>query len=177
MRRRILIIIMVATSVLSFAQGNFSDKYSTSTQLFLSEQRGEVQLPKINVKEPMNLTSILGSPINLLNEPNIKKFRTRTIAEAEMVNGVKMISAFIAVNDDNFTNVEALGVIIQSRFKDLVVALIPVDKIEEVAKLDNVTRIEVAEILEPLNDQQRIVTQAGDAISNSAAAQALGLTK
>ena len=177
MRRRILIIIMVATSVLSFAQGNFSDKYSASTQLFLSEQRGEVQLPKINVKEPMNLTPIMGSPLNLLNEPNIKKFRTRTIAEPEVVNDVKMISAFIAVNDNNFTNVEALGITIESRFKDLVVALIPVDKIEDVAKLDNVTRIEVAEILQPLNDQQRIVTQAGDAITNSAAAQALGLTK
>ena len=177
MRRKLLIIIMVATSALSFAQGDFSDKYSASTQLFLSELRGEVQLPKTNVKEPMVMTPFESSPINLLNEPNIKKFRTRTIAEAEMVNGVKMISAFIGVNDDNFDDVEALGVVVESRFKNLMVALIPVDKIEDVARLNNVTLIEVAEILQPLNDQHRIVTQAGDAISNSAAAQALGLTK
>ena len=177
MRRKLLIIIMVATSALSFAQGNISDKYSASTQLFLSEQRGEIQLPKINVKEPLKMTPILGSPINLLNEPNIKHFRTRTIAEAEMVNGVKMISAFIAVKNNDFSGLESLGVVFEAKFKDLATTLIPVDKIEEVAALDNVTRIEVAEILQPLNDKQREVTQAGDAITNSEAAQALGLTK
>ena len=176
MRRKLLIIIMVATSALSFAQGDIIDKYSASTQLFISELRGEVQLPKTNVKEPIEMTPIVGSPINLLNEPNIKKHRTRTIAEAEMVNGVNMISAFIGVKNNDFSGLEDLGVIIEAKFNDLATTLIPVDKIEDVAALDNVTRIEVAEILEPLNDQQRVVTRAYDAITNSPDAQALGIT-
>ena len=95
-----------------------------------------------------------------------------------MVRGVEMISAFVRVNGDGFSAVEGLGAVMQTKFNDnLAAMLLPVDKIEAIADLSNVTGIEVAEILQPFNDKQREVTQDGDAISNSAAAQALGLTK
>jgi subtilisin family serine protease len=55
-------------------------------------------------------------------------------------------------------------------------ALIPTDKIMEVAALPNVTNIEVGEIMQTHNDQQRTLTRAYDAITNSSAAQALGIT-
>lgn len=177
MRRRLLIIVMLVSCTFTFAQSDISNKYSASTQMFLSEQLGEVQLPKINERQKLEFAPLGNSPVNIQNDPFIKPYRKRPIAEAEMVDGVKMISAFIAVKNNDFSGLEGLGVIFEAKFKDLATTLIPVDKIEDVAKLDNVTRIEVAEVLEPLNDQQRIVTKAGDAISNSAAAQALGLTK
>ncbi len=177
MRRGLLIIIMMVTCTVTFAQGDITNKYSASTLMFLSEQLGETQLPQINSREEINLITTPDSPIDLSKEPGLKLYNTRPIAEAEMVNGVKMISAFIAVKNNDFSGLESLGVVFEAKFKNLATTLIPVDKIEEVAALDNVTRIEVAEILQPLNDQQRIVTQAGDAITNSAAAQALGLTK
>ncbi|MBQ6064952.1 MAG: S8 family serine peptidase [Prevotella sp.] len=177
MRRGLLIIIMMVTCTVTFAQGDITNKYSASTLMFLSEQLGETQLPQINNREEINLITTPDSPIDLSKEPGLKLYNTRPIAEAEMVNGVKMISAFIAVKNNDFSGLESLGVIFEAKFKDLATTLIPVDKIEEVAALDNVTRIEVAEILQPTNDLQRSVTQAGDAISNSAAAQALGLTK
>lgn len=144
--------------------------------MFLSEQLGEIQLPKIHQKERLNLTTFESPTINLLNDPFIRTYRKRTIAEAEIVDGVKMISAFIAVKDNDFSGLESLGVVFEAKFKDLATTLIPVDMIEEVAALDNVTRIEVAEILEPLNDQQRVVTRAYDAITNSPDAQAFGIT-
>ena len=172
-RRFLLLIILMGTTLAGWAQ--FENKYSPSTQMFLSEQRGEVQLP--NRKTKVSQTMIPTIPVGANDLAKMKTKNIRPIAEVEQVGGIDMISAFIGVNDNNFSGIEALGVVIQNKFDNLVIALIPVDKIEAVAALDNVTKIEVAEVLDISNDKQREATQAGDAINNSAAAQALGLTK
>ncbi len=166
-------IILSGVTLVGFAQNEW--KYTTSTLMFLDEELGATELPKIGEKQTMATGKAFGLD---LNDPTLKnKYQKRKIAQAEMVNGVKMISAFIGLKDNNFSALEALGVQFQSKFDNLVAALIPVSQIEAVAALDNVIKIEVAEVLEPYNDQQRAFTKAGDAISNSAAAQALGLTK
>lgn len=166
---------MAASTMLSFAQDDNSSKYSSSTLMFLSEQRGEIELPKIS-KGGLPTQIATPPPFGAKELSEMKTFGKRKIAEAETVNGVQMISAFIAVNNNDFSGLESLGVVFQAKFNNLATTLIPVDKIEQVAALSNVTRIEVAEILEPVNDKQRSVTQAIDALTNSSAAQALGLT-
>ena len=173
MKKILLMAFFVGMTITVFAQNE--NKYSPSTQMFLSEQLGETKLPKLGEKQLM-IDEKAGSPQIFIDERLKKAYKTRQIAEAEMVNGVKMISAFIAVKNDDFSGLESLGVVIEAKFKDLATTLIPVDKIEAVAALDNVTRIEVAEILQPLTDRQRDVTKAIDAITNSAAAQSLGIT-
>jgi hypothetical protein len=173
MRRGIFVIILIATHVLSFAQVN-SSKYTASTLMFLDEQLGTTQLPTITERQPMDFRGPFGLQ---LNDPTLKRqYRKRHIAQAEMVDGVKMISCFIGLTDNNFAALESLGVSIQAKFDKLCTALMPVEKIEAIAALANVTRIEVAEVLEPCNDQQRAMTRAYDAISNSDAAKQLGLT-
>ena len=172
-RRFLLIIILMSATLAGWAQ--YENKFSPSTQMFLSEQRGEIQLP--NSKTKVSQTMIPTTPVGASDLAKMKPKNIRPIAEVEQVGGIDMISAFIGLNDNNLSGLEALGVVIQSKFDKLVIALIPVDKIEDVAALDNVTKIEVAEVLEVSNDKQREATQAGDAITNSAAAQALGLTK
>ena len=175
MRRYIFIIILSGLTLAGFAQNEW--KYTPSTLMFLSEQLGETELPQVNKRVDPGTSMIPMLPFGSEEQQKLNKLSYRRIAEAEMVDGVKMISAFIAFTDNDFSALETLGVVIQSKFDKLVTALIPVTKIEEVAAIANVTRIEVAEVLKPANDLQRTVTQAGDAISNSAAAQALGLTK
>ena len=171
-RRFLLIIILMGATLAGWAQ---NEKYTPSTLMFLSEQRGETTLPQVNKKVPK--TFVAPPQFGSEELAKIKSLGKRKIAEAELVNGTKMISAFIAVKNNDFSGLESLGVVFEAKFKNLATTLIPVDKIEEVAKLDNVTRVEVAEILQPCNDIQRQATQAGDAISNSAVAQALGLSK
>ena len=165
---------MIASSVLSFAQGN-SSKFTTSTLMFLDEQLGTTELPTINERRPMSVdTSVFGLQ---LNDPTLKnRYSKRQIAQAEMVNGEKMISCFIALSDNNYASLESLGVIIEAKFDKLCTALMPVAKIEEIAALNNVTRIEVAEVLQPATDRARVMTRAYDAISNSDAAKQLGIT-
>lgn len=172
-RRLLLTLLLTGFVIVGWAQ--HEGKYSASTLMFLSEQRGEIQLPKGNAKVPLTIASAL--PFGADEIAKEKTYKKRKIADVEQIGGVDMISAFIVTKDNSFSNLKSLGVVIQSEFKNMVAALIPVDKIADVAALDNVTKIEVAEVLEPTNDLQRSATQAGDAITNSAAAQALGLSK
>ena len=173
MRRILLTILFVGSALTGWAQ--HEEKYSASTQMFLSEQRGEIQLPKGNARVPA--TALPLSPVRASEMAKIKPYNSRKIADVEQVDGVDMVSAFIVMKDNSFAAIESLGAIIQGKFNKMVAALIPVDKIQDVAALDNVIKIEVAEILEPVNDLQRSSTKAGDAISHSAAAQALGLAR
>lgn len=172
-RRLLLTLLLTGFVIVGWAQ--HEGKYSASTLMFLSEQRGEIQLPKGNAKVPLTIASAL--PFGADEIAKEKTYKKRKIADVEQIGGVDMISAFIVTKDNSFSSLKSLGVVIQSEFKNMVAALIPVDKIADVAALDNVTKIEVAEVLEPTNDLQRSATQAGDAITNSAAAQALGLSK
>lgn len=178
--RKSLLIFLVAIFATSIAFADNIDKLSAGTQMFLSERRGEIKLPRLKDKRTVaDLQQAAGDSLILFKDEQLMKKRVdRKIAEAEMVNGVEMISAFVKVKSGGFSAIEAMGAVMQTKFNDnLAAMMLPADKIEKIADLDNVIGIEVAEVLQPLNDLQRSVTQAGDAISNSAAARALGLTK
>ena len=178
--RKSLLIFLVAIFATSVAFADNIDKLSAGTQMFLSERRGEIKLPRLKDKMTVaDLQQAAGDSLILFKDEQLMKKRVdRKIAEAEMVNGVEMISAFVKVKSGGFSAIEAMGAVMQTKFNDnLAAMMLPADKIEKIADLDNVIGIEVAEVLQPLNDLQRSVTQAGDAISNSAAARALGLTK
>lgn len=170
---------MVAITATTIALADNIDKLSAGTQMFLSERRGEVKLPKLKEKRFLSDMQQTNDSIRLYKDESLEmKVVERRIAETEMVDGVEMISAFVTVKSGGFSEVEALGAVMQTKFNDnLAAMLLPADRIEKIADLSCVKGIEVAEVLQPLNDKQREITQAGDAISNSAAAQALGLTK
>ncbi len=172
MKKFLLTIVAVFSFTIVFAQNE--NKYSPSTLQFISERDGDIELPKINQRVPLAVS--IASPVNIWDDPIIKKFTSRKIASAEMYNGEMKISAFIGLDNNDQSGLASLGVDVQTEFNNLVIAMIPVDKIEQVAALSNVTLIEVAEVLEVANDRQRTVTQAFDAITNSGEAQALGIT-
>lgn len=171
MRRLIIFILFMGATISGFAQNE--NKLSASTMMFLSEQRGEIVLPKADAK-PQPGKRKIGA--RTTSTKDIQTELTRPIAEPEYVNGVKMISAFLCNNDCDFTAAEALGVIIECKFDSIAVALIPVDKIMDVAALSNVTNIEVAEMMTLYNDEQRTFTNTDDVLCNTNAAQALGIT-
>lgn len=92
-----------------------------------------------------------------------------------VVEGVKMVQCWISMTDEDFTSLESLGVKIQAKFEGKVTANIPVDAIEAVAALKNVTKVSVAKTLKKHTYRSRILTNVDDVITNSADAQAAGL--
>ena len=170
----ILLCAIIAFPLRGVAQNNLSAKFSPSTVQFLDERDGSAQLPKANERRKLAIAS---PDIKISADKEADIYLRRQIAEVANINGTKLVSAFVSVSDGNFAPLKSLGVEIQSEFKNLATVAIPIDQIEAVAALSNVTNIEVAEVLEPLTDRSRTETRAFDAINNTAVAQALGITK
>jgi hypothetical protein len=144
------------------------EKMSISTQMFLDELAG-----KYNFDRPQS--SIKSSDGSIIDS-SIRQ-HGRHIAHSENINGQDYISSFIFVSkNDDISIIESLGVIIENCFSDtLVTALIPVDKIQDLAAFDGVKRIEVATIMETTTDNARQTTNADDVLTLSNDAVLAGL--
>ena len=88
------------------------------------------------------------------------------------------ISCFIHLNDpSDLSAVRALGVKVQGTFDglDFITASVPVNQLEALADVDNVTNIEVARLMHPTSDVARQKTNVSDLLTQSANAAALGI--
>ena len=144
------------------------EKMSISTQMFLDELAGKYSFDRPQVPQRSSNGDII--------DPEVRTHE-RHIAYPETINGIDYISAFISFsNDDDVTAIESLGVLIEDRlFHGLMTALIPVDRIRDIAAIDGVKRIEVATIMEPTTDNARQTTNADDVLTLSNDAISAGL--
>jgi len=145
------------------------EKLSVSTQMFLDELAGNVNWDK--TRQPIKTTSNAD-----IVDPNIEIYE-RPIARPDTIDGMVYVSSFIRVtNDDDINTLESMGVKIECRFDNgLLTALIPVDKILDVAAIDDVKRIEVATVMHTTTDNARQTTNTDDVLTLSQDAIAAGL--
>ena len=166
MRRFWLLLMMAATTTLSFAQDDVSKKLSISTQMFLDELAGEVSFDQT---QEIIEARAKAKGISVAEATRQAKY-DRPIAKAVEMNGRQYISAFIRVtNRSAISELEALGVEVQCEFSNgtLFTTMIPVDKLEEVAKIAKVTKISVAIKRRPLTDKARQATNVDDVLTLS----------
>lgn len=146
--KKVIILGLIAVIFSISAIANVNQKLSASTQLFIAERDGRISLD-MEIDGPT-----LPTRAPLLRAKQVE----RTIARAEVVNGVEMVSAFIHVDPNATAQIERMGVIIQERFKKFVVAMIPVDKIESVAQIAAVKQVNVARKTNLHTDMSRFYT-------------------
>ena len=156
----------VGMTVLGQALPNQS-KLSFSTQMFLDEMSGKItfdETPAPKIMAPDG-SQVLPLPSG------------RLIVSPTKINGKSYISAFINVADESvFAQLEKLGVEIQCKFdKGLITTNIPVDKINDVAALDGVIKIDVATYMKPTTDLTRQATNVDDVLTLSQDARNAGL--
>ena len=111
-------------------------------------------------------------------EPNLEMplfVRKPLLAEAQMVDGVEYVSAFIRVDDASIDALPALGVVVENCFNGFVTARIPVDKLEAVAAIKGVQEVSVSTIADVETDQARVTTKVNDALNLTDDARRLGL--
>lgn len=168
--RFVMLMAFLAIGLSVWSQSAHIEKLSISTQLFLDELAGRISL---DAPTP----SIKGSNGEIL-DPNVRPYQ-RPIASPEVVKGVTCISSFIRMTDSSvIPELEALGVIIESRFDGgLVTSLIPVDKIEQVAALEGVILVEVSGVMYPTTDNARRATNVDDVLALSSDALNAGLSQ
>lgn len=144
-----------------------NEKFSMTTQMFLHELKE--QPASVPHRAPGRRSS---------DGTTMRKAR-RLIASPDTVAGVAYISCFIHLKDASSLNeVRALGVEVEETFDglDFVTARVPVNQLEALADIDNVTKIKVARQMRPLTDEARKVTNVDDLLTQSNDATALGIT-
>ena len=156
-----------------WAQDNTA-KLSVTTQMFLHEQAGEISLdPSPEIVK--NIAKAKG--ISTAEAARKTKF-DRPIAKPVDIDGRQYISAFVRLTDHAaVSELEALGVEVQCEFLGgtLLTTMIPVDKLEDVAKMAKVSRVSVAAQRRPLGDKARQSTNVDDVLSLSTDARNAGL--
>ena len=164
---------MMASGMLSFGQSDISNKLSISTKMFIDERDGALEMKRYAVSEKQLGLEFVGKRIR----PS--KNDDRIYAAPDTIDGHVYISAFIRMeNNADVRDLINKGVQIQSSFNNgLYTALIPIEKIEEVAGLTNVKRINVSMLMHPFTNKARQATNVDDALTKSADAVALGLSK
>ena len=175
-KRLLFSIIFAATVVVGWAQNDDGNKLSVSTQMFLQELNGEISFEQ---NEELIKANAKAKGIPLADALRRAKY-DRPIAKPVEINGRQFISAFIRVSDRSaVSELEALGVEIQCEFSNgtLFTTLIPVDKLQEVAKIAKVSRISVASKRRPLTDKVRQASNVDDALTLSTDAIGAGLSK
>ncbi len=164
MKRILFLSVMVLTVCVS-AIASVNEKLSASTQLLIAERDGLVSLdmkvsgPKLMTRPPLMRTERV----------------ERLIAAPEMINGVKMVSAFIHINPNATAQIESMGVIVQERFNEFVTAMVPVDRIEEIAQVSQVREVNVARKVKLKTNMARYYTNTDDVLDFSNDAVTAGL--
>ena len=170
-QRGIAMFVMLLTSVtMLFAQG-MNEKFSMTTQMFLNELNMQAEQPKTGPRRAPEQRQLPGD----LRQQKVR----RLIASPDTIAGVAYISCFIHLKDAGSLNeVQSLGVKIEETFDGLsfVTALVPVNQIEALAGIDNVTKIKVARQMRPLTDVARQKANVDDVLTQSADAISAGVT-
>ena len=157
---------LLAVSVLLVAHSAWAQsnpKFSWTTKLFLQEQR-----------QTADSTAGQNAPERKLRADS----RERLIASPVAIGGTTYISCFIYLNDPtDLSALRALGVRVEKSFRGLsfITADVPVDQLEALAEIDNVTSIKVSELAHPATDVAREKTNVNPLLTNSELAQQRGL--
>ncbi len=107
---------------------------------------------------------------NMLKQKDDKmsSFSHSTFVAPQVINGVEMIEAIIAFDDNGVMNaLRANGVIIECEFDGFVTARIPVDRLEQISLLNGVKDVSISRVLDFCTDSTLRVTHAGKVINGS----------
>ena len=171
--KKLLMFFMVAISATLIAFGQDASKLSISTQIFLGKLNGTIQVDD----ESLRSAKAIGlKPVAGTFEAAEKD--GQFVADPVVKDGQTFMSAFLRVEDESVVSeLESLGVVIESRFLEgkLFTALIPVDKIEEVAAIAKVKRVNAAKLMRPSTNTARERTNVDDVLTYSDDAQSAGL--
>lgn len=166
---RVLAALVLLTAPVTMMRGQVeNEKFSMTTQMFLNELKVQPKQKAAAAHRAQRRTSS-GRKL-----PQ----RRRLIASPDTVGGVAYISCFIHLKDVNdLSAVRALGVEVDDTFDglDFITARVPVQQLEPLAAVDNVTRIKVARCMRPLTDAARQATNVDDLLTESPDALALGV--
>ena len=166
----VMFAMFVASAMMSWAQEK-NEKFSITTQMFLNELNKQAEQPKSGPRRALKQGQSH-------DNRRMQKSR-RLIASPDTIGGVAYISCFLHLNDvDDLSQVRSLGVDVEETFdgQNFVTARVPVNQLEALADIDNVTKIKVAKQMRLFTDVARQKTNVDDLLTLSTDAINTGVT-
>ena len=172
------ILILMVPFAASAQRKNLYEKMSATTMMLMNDLQEDEEENKAFAKNVANAKLRIKDKNPKVSE-RFARGKHRTYAAPDTIDGKAYISSFLRVHDDaRVAELQSLGVKIQSRFKNgLMTVLIPLDKIEDVASLNNVKRINVSSVAQPESDGAMEAIHADDVLKLTNNALEAGLTK
>ena len=165
--RVLLTLFMMVAPVMMWSQ-EMNKKFSLTTQIFLDELQQQKEQPA---------NSRHRAPARRLPDGNPLPEPEQLVASPDTIGGVVYISCVVHLNDVNdLSAVQALGVKVQSTFNGFITASVPVEQLNALADVENVTKIKVAQLMRPSTDVARQVTNVDDLLTLSASAVTQGIS-
>ena len=166
----VLALVMLTAPTMTIWSQEISKKFSMTTRMFIDEMQDMKQQQAAGIHRAAERRLPDGSE---MPKPE------RIIASPDTINGMAYIACFIHLNDpSDLSAVRDLGVKVDETFDglDFITAKVPVNKLDALAEVDNVTMITVARLMSPATDMARQRTNVDDLLTPSASASALGVS-
>ena len=172
MRRILLLFILCSTTLGIYAQHG---KLSAGTRIIISDREGRFSLEKS--KKEMALLRSKMKKLSSQQDTIVPKEEEESLPFATpfTLKGQKVVQCWINMTDNDYSGIEALGVLIQTKFDKRVIANIPVNVLEKVAALKNVTKVSVAKKLKKHTYRSRVLTNVDDVLYLTSDAKTAGL--
>lgn len=172
MRRILLLFILCSTTLGIYAQHG---KLSAGTRIIISDREGRFSLEKS--KKEMALLRSKMKKLSSQQDTIVPKKEEESLPFATpfTLKGQKVVQCWINMTDNDYSGIEALGVLIQTKFDKRVIANIPVNVLEKVAALKNVTKVSVAKKLKKHTYRSRVLTNVDDVLYLTSDAKTAGL--
>ena len=172
MRRFLLLFILCSATLGIYAQHG---KLSAGTRIIISDREGRFSLEKS--KKEMALLKSKKKTLSSQQDNIEPKDEEESLPFATpfTLKGQKVVQCWINMTDNDYSGIEALGVLIQTKFDKRVIANIPVNVLEKVAALKNVTKVSVAKKLKKHTYRSRVLTNVDDVLYLTSDAKTAGL--
>ena len=157
-KRMLVALVMLTATAMTMWGQETSKKFSMTTRMFMDEMQEQQQAAGKH-RAAAERRQADGS---VTDRPK------RLIASPDTIDGVAYISCFIHLSDpSDLSGVRALGIRVQETFDglDFVTAQVPVNQLNALADVDNVTTITVARLMRPTTDVARQKTRVDDLLN------------
>lgn len=186
-----IIVLLLGTFTFTFAQNE--KKLSAGTRMVIAQRDSKMATAKV-AKQQFIKKNNLKAPVARRGKAQLKTqqigtFGTAatlsadedsddgaTFAEPFISEGVEKVQVWVKLTDNNLSALESIaGVKVTATFDKLAIANIPLNALEQVAALKNVTKVSVATMFKKETYYGREATNVDDVLNYTADAQAAGL--
>ena len=175
--------LLVGMPMTGMAQNKKSAKMTPHTRMVMGGrdgkidfEKGRAEMQRVRKQQKKRANQTIGN-IPLMFAADLQESTSVPMAAPVRLKGQDYVECWISLTNQDYHELENLGVKILARFQGKVIANIPVCAMAQVASQKNVTKVSVAKTLDKKTYRSRVMTNVDDVLTLSADAISAGLSQ